>query len=97
MTYKVKAYWEDLKDGRHPYNPGDVYPREGYTPSPERIRELSSPQNKRGIQLIEEVKAPAKVALPLNNQVEEPKSPKKKGKADGNTARTAQGRSRKAK
>lgn len=94
MTYKVKAYWEDLKDGRHPYNPGDVYPREGYTPSPERIKELSSTQNKRGIQLIEEVKAPAKVAIPLDNQVEEPK---KKGKADGNTARTVKSRPRKAK
>jgi len=93
MTYRTLIYWEDLKDGRHPYKPGDVYPREGYTPSPERIEELSTTHNKRGLQLIEEVKAPEKVTVPLENKLEEPK----KEKADGKSTRTVKSRSRKTK
>ena len=91
--YQVLIYWEDLKDNRHPYNAGDVYPREGYTPSPERIQELSTTQNKRGIQLIAEVKTPEKVTAPLENKLEEPK----KEKADGKSTRTVKSRSRKTK
>ena len=52
--YKVITHFHDLqdvekktKDGPiyHEYNEGDTYPRDGYTPSEERIEELSGVDN----------------------------------------------------
>lgn len=59
--YIAKVYFEDAQDEHHAYRPGDVYPREGLTPSKKRIKELSSDENIRGIPLIAEepVKKPA--------------------------------------
>ena len=45
--YKVLTYFEDLQDNRHPYNEGDIFPREGLNVSEERLAELSSEKNKR--------------------------------------------------
>ena len=45
--FKALEYFTDLLDGKYVYNVGDVYPREGYTPSPERIEELSTDKNVR--------------------------------------------------
>ena len=45
--FKALEYFTDLLDGEYAYNVGDVYPREGYTPSPERIEELSTDKNVR--------------------------------------------------
>lgn len=63
--YKALVHFEDILDGRHPYNAGDEYPRQGYTPSKERIAELASANNRRKqavIVLIEErVEKPAPV------------------------------------
>lgn len=53
--YVTIAYFTDLQDEGHPYEVGDVYPRKGLTPSPERITELSGSANRRGLPLIEEV------------------------------------------
>lgn len=50
--YRAITYFEDLQDNRHPYNVGDVYPREGLTPTDERINELATNRNIRGIPLI---------------------------------------------
>lgn len=50
--YKVIVYFEDLQDKNHPYKVGDVYPRKGAKPSPERIDELATNKNIRGIPLI---------------------------------------------
>ena len=47
--YRTIVYFEDLQDGSHPYNVGDVYPREGFTPSDERIKELATDKNIREI------------------------------------------------
>lgn len=61
--YIVKVYFEDLQDRNHPYRVGDIYPREGLEPSPERIKELSGADNLRGTALITAVKsAPQKPA-----------------------------------
>lgn len=64
--YKVVAYFNDLQDGSHAYNVGEVFPREGVEASAERLAELAGPNNKRGIPLIEKVaeeaKKPAKKA-----------------------------------
>lgn len=51
--YRVVKYFEDLQDNRHPYNEGDIFPREGLTVTEERLAELSSEKNRRGIKLIE--------------------------------------------
>lgn len=53
--WRVKTYFEDLQDSRHPYKVGDTYPREGLTPDAARILELSTDANRRGVALIEEV------------------------------------------
>lgn len=51
--YIVKAYFEDALDEHHPYNVGDKYPRTGFSASKERLAELSSENNIRGVPLIE--------------------------------------------
>ena len=60
--YIVKTFFTDLQDNDHPYEAGDVYPREGLEPSPERIAELSGEKNKRGVALIAAVKDEPKKA-----------------------------------
>lgn len=54
--YRVIKYFTDLQDEHHAYHAGDTFPREGLEVSEERLAELSSDKNKRGIPLIEEVK-----------------------------------------
>lgn len=61
--YKTIKYFQDLKDNNHPYNAGDVYPREGLEVSEERLAELASDKNLRKeplIKKVEEKKAEAK-------------------------------------
>lgn len=60
MMYKVIKYFEDLKDNRHPYKAGDIFPRKGLDVSRERIAELASDKNRRGESLIVEVVTPKK-------------------------------------
>ena len=54
--YKVIHFFNDILDGLHAYQPGDVYPREGYTPTPERIANLLGINNAAGRPLIEQTK-----------------------------------------
>lgn len=68
--YEAIKHFTDLTDGGHPYNVGDAFPRKGLNVSDERIRELSSSDNKRGIPLIKKVNE--KVA-PVQQVAEEPK------------------------
>lgn len=62
MGYKVIKFFNDLQDGKYPYNPGDPYPREGATTTDERIAELSGSNNLQGKPLIEEVRDGVKEA-----------------------------------
>lgn len=68
MECRVIKKFTDLQDGNHVYNVGDVYPREGYTPSEERIAELASNKNKQGVPLIE---VPASAEVDADEAVEE--------------------------
>ena len=52
MMWRVIAYFEDLQDNSRPYNPGDAFPREGLSVSPERLKELSGPDNRQKRPLI---------------------------------------------
>ena len=51
--YKVIRYFEDIQDAMHPYNIGDVFPREGMSVSADRFAELSTDQNLQRTPLIE--------------------------------------------
>lgn len=61
MTYKVIAFFTDLRDGGRAYNVGDVYPRPGLSVTKERLAELSGTANRRRMPLIAPVpdEAPA--------------------------------------
>lgn len=60
MQYRVIKMFTDLQDKEYAYHVGDTYPREGLSPTDERIAELSSYRNKQGTPLIEEIpEAPA--------------------------------------
>ena len=53
--YKVIKYFTDLQDNNYAYYVGDTFPRNGVEVGAERIAELASDKNRRGIPLIEEV------------------------------------------
>lgn len=49
MGYKVIDPFKDVEDGNYLYpRVGEKYPREGYEPSEERIKALSSTNNRKG-------------------------------------------------
>lgn len=85
--YKVTHFFHDLQDSHttkdgtvyHAYNVGDTYPRRGYEPSEERIKELSGKDNIRGVTLIELVEEQEK---PVEEQEKPEKSNKRKAKAE---------------
>lgn len=55
MAYIVIKEYVDLDDRHHLYMEGDVYPREGYTPSETRVKALLSGNNTIGVPFIREV------------------------------------------
>lgn len=54
--YKVSIKFKDKLDNFHLYNVGDVYPRDGYTPTEKRIEYLKVKHNGFNKPFIEEVK-----------------------------------------
>lgn len=56
MDYKVVRYFTDLCDDCFAYHTGDTFPREGASVSAERLKELSTKSNRRGVPLIQKVK-----------------------------------------
>lgn len=62
--YKVIKFFTDLQDNEHPYDVGDIFPREGVTVTEGRLAELAGSDNLQKEPLIEEVKeaAPKKAA-----------------------------------
>lgn len=86
--YKVIKFFTDLNDNEHAYKVGDTFPREGVEVNPERLKALSTSENKRGIPVIEEVKEATleevdveeKATEEAPTEVEKPKrKPRKKG------------------
>lgn len=73
--YKTVVMFTDLQDNNYRYEVGDEYPRLGLKPSLARIKELSTPANRRGVALIEEVED-----MPFSDSAvtEEDVQPKKK-------------------
>lgn len=50
--YKVVKAFLDFQDDLHDYKVGDVYPRNGYTPSAFRVAELAGKNNMQHTPLI---------------------------------------------
>ena len=57
--YEVIKLFTDLKDNNYRYEVGDSYPRDGYKPTEERIKELLGNANKQHTALIKAVYKPA--------------------------------------
>lgn len=53
--YRVIKAFTDLQDNNHAYFVGDAFPRNGVEVGAERIAELASDKNRRGVPLIEEI------------------------------------------
>ena len=53
--YKVIKSFTDLQDNNYAYYVGDTFPHNGVGVGAERIAELASDKNRRGIPLIEEI------------------------------------------
>ena len=68
--YRAVVRFADLSDGKHLYERGDTFPREGLTVSAARLAELSSGKNRAGYPLIEAV------------EDEKPRAPRKRVKRD---------------
>lgn len=84
--YVVTRTFTDLQDGNYRYVTGATYPRPGVVPSKKRVQELSSPDNRLGMAVIEEV---PEEASPLPEEASEtrpaaetaPEAPKPKRRA----------------
>lgn len=48
MAYTVIKPFMDLQDNKHVYKVGDAFPHPGYKASEDRLRELSTTENKKG-------------------------------------------------
>lgn len=90
--YKVLAKFTDLQDNKFAYKAGDIFPREGLKVSADRIKELSTSANRRGIPLIEKIEEPKKpekvevteeIQEPETQEIEEPKEVEKPAKKRG--------------
>lgn len=84
MYVAIKRF-VDLTDGDHTYNAGDVYPRDGFEPSKERIIELATSKNKLETPLITYIED-EKQNVVGNDKVEDgkdtPKKTTKKAKSE---------------
>lgn len=74
--YITVEYFIDTEDERTEYPIGALYPREGYTPSDERVRSFLTGENKKGVALIKPIiELPAKehseVAPDVTDKAEE--------------------------
>ena len=80
--YKTVVMFTDLQDNNYKYEVGDEYPRLGLKPSLARIKELSTPANRRGVALIEEVDIPFSDSAVTEEDVQPKKKAGRKKKED---------------
>lgn len=55
MTYEVIKYFTDLQDNDYEYNVGDIFPRDGLQVTDERLKELSTNENRQRVPLIKPI------------------------------------------
>ena len=78
--YKVLEAFTDIQDNNHIYRTGDTFPRDGVVASKERLAELYSDNNKRGIPLIEYVEEKPKPEKKTAGRPKSKKTPAKTAK-----------------
>lgn len=78
MSYKVVKAFADLQDDKHIYNVGDTFPHNGVEVSKDRLKELSSSDNKQGVPLIEKVSSPKDNASVVEEEKPKTKTTRKK-------------------
>lgn len=71
-VYKVIKHFTDLQDKEYAYQVGDTYPREGLSPTDERIAELSGSRNRQGKPLIEAIPEEPAVNIPETEDTDIP-------------------------
>ena len=83
--YKAIRFFRDIQDKSHAYRPGDEFPRPGLEVTPERLEELSTTNNRRGVAVIAEEKPkaepkvePKEEATAETQEAPKPKRRKKK-------------------
>ena len=81
--YEVVRFFTDLQDNHHAYNAGDIFPREGMVVSEDRLKELSSKNNKQKAVLIKEIpekatETPKEEPQEVKTGVDSPKKTKSK-------------------
>lgn len=86
--YLVIRNFVDLEDKCHKYVAGEEYPRKGYEPAAERIKELVEGNNKAGVKLIKKVKG-AKAEPKAEPKVEPKAEPEEKPKKKKTTKKKA--------
>ena len=75
--YKVLEAFSDLQDNEHIYHPGDMFPRDGFEVSIDRLTSLAGSDNKLGRPLIEYV-----VETVIDEPVDETEKPAEKAKEE---------------
>ena len=91
--YKAIRYFTDLEDNSYPYNPGDVFPREGLRVRETRIQDLLTGNNRRGIPVIEKVEEPTEKEVVAEVATEAADEPVQK--AEESAAKPKRGRKKK--
>lgn len=82
MYIAIEAF-ADRADHLHTYQPGDIYPRAGFTVEKKRLLELAGSGNCTGKPLIVDVDAPCESCVIEEAPVEEkPKPTRKRAKKD---------------
>ena len=77
--YKVLRYFTDLQDNNYPYKAGEAFPRKGLDVTAERLKELSTAKNRRGVPVIEEIKEEAEQPKAEKPKAAKPRNSKKRG------------------
>lgn len=74
--YRAIEKFADLEDDKYIYDIGMIYPRKGYDPSEERVKELSGSENTVGKPVIEFFADPE----PVKQEESKPKKEKSRKK-----------------
>lgn len=80
MAYRVIKYFTDIQDNGYAYKVGDTFPHKGFKVSEDRLKELSTKNNRRQTPLIEKIeeKMPEITEEKIEPVIEEEPKPKKK-------------------
>lgn len=92
MRYTVIRDFTDLQDNNFKYRVGDEFPRPGTKVSDERIDELSTTKNRRGLPMIQKIEEPEE-PTEKTESIEEPEAVAEK--APEETPKPKRGRKKK--